>query len=96
VAPHVQVKESPFRGCVRGVLGSEVDRDGVGSRIFDGGASWISTERGVWYRRRRIGFGRMVWVVGSGKHFQGARHDTVQSGVVRSYDRYERAEERAD
>ena len=81
---------------MRGVLGSEVGRNGGGGRIFDRGASWVSTERGVWYRRRRIGFGRMAWVVGSGQRVQGARHDTVQSGIVCSCDRHERAEEGTD
>ena len=96
VAPHVQVKESPFRGCIRGMLGSKVDRSGIGGCIFDGGASWVSTGRGVWYRRRRISFGRMAWVIGSGQCAHGGRHDVARCGAICLCEWHERAEERTD
>ena len=42
-----QVEKSPFRGRVRGVLGSEVDGNGVGGRIFNRGAGGVATGRRI-------------------------------------------------
>ena len=68
VAPHEQVEKPPFRGRVRRVLGSEVDGNGIGGRIFNRRAGGVAAGWGIWYRRRRVGFGGMAWVVGSGEN----------------------------
>ena len=67
VSPHEQVEKSPFGGCMRVVLGSKIDGNGIGGRVFDRGAGRIVTGRGIRYRRCRISFGRMAWVVGGGE-----------------------------
>ena len=67
VSPHEQVEESPFGGRIRVVLGSKMDGNCIGGRVFDRGAGWIATGRRIGYRRCCIGFGRMAWVVGSGE-----------------------------
>ena len=67
VSPHEQVEKSPFGRCMRVVLGSKIDGNGIGGRVFDRGAGWVAAGRGIWYRNCRISFGRTVWVDGSGK-----------------------------
>ena len=67
VSPHEQVEKSPFGRRIRVVLGSKIDGNCIGDRVFDGGAGWVAAWRGIWYRRCRISFGRMAWVVGSGE-----------------------------
>ena len=49
------------------MLGSKIDGDGIGGRVFDRGAGWVATGRGIWYWRCCVSFGRMAWVVGSGE-----------------------------
>ena len=93
VAPHEQVEESPFRGCIRIMLGGSIDGNGIGGRVFDRGTGRIATGRGIWCRRCRIGFGGMAWVVGSGENAHYGQCTIVRLGVVRAYERHKRAEE---
>ena len=67
VSPHEQVEKSPLGGRIRVVFGGKIDGNGIGGRVFDRGAGWVATRRGIRYRRCRISFGRMAWVVGSGE-----------------------------
>ena len=83
VSPHEQVEQSPFGGCVRGVLSGKIDGHGIGGRIFDRGAGWIAAGRGTRYRWCRISLCRMAWVVGSGKGAHCGSLAIVLLGMVR-------------
>ena len=76
-------------GEVRSALGSEVNGNGEGGRVFNRGAGGVAAGRGVWYRMRRVGFGGMAWVVGSGEHAGGGRCTIVRLGAMCTCERHE-------
>ena len=78
------------------MLGSEVDRNGVGGSIFDGRASWIPTGWWIRYRRRRVSFSRMARIIGGGQRDRGGQGDVARCGAFCLCDWQMQAEERAN